>query len=69
MSRRPRGEAAQKILDAFGALNARSLSIRKLLTHTELPVRTLDNLKLLARQGKVEIYRDDDNRMWVQLSD
>jgi hypothetical protein len=68
MSRRPRGEAAQLILKAFEIVEARDLSIYELLAHTGLPVPTLrDNVKLLARHGKIQIHRDDDSVMWVRV--
>lgn len=68
--RRPRGEAAQKILLAFAAIQARELSLRELEALTGLSGTTLtDNVKALVRQGKVETYRDNGNVMWVQLAD
>ena len=69
MLRRPRGEAAQKILESFEAVRARELSIHELLAHTELSPTTLaENVKLLERDGKVETYRDDGKLLWVRLS-
>lgn len=68
MARRPRGEAAQKIIEAFAAVQARELSIKHLQSMTGLAVPTLrDNLKALARTGRVEIHRREDNCMWVSV--
>jgi DNA-binding HxlR family transcriptional regulator len=68
MLRRPRGEAAQKIIIAFAVLQARELSIHELEVCTGLSGRTLtDNVKMLERDGRVEVHGNDYNLMWISL--
>jgi DNA-binding IclR family transcriptional regulator len=63
--RRPRGEAANTILEALEECQG-SISMTALQERTRLPTATLrDNVMALRRQGKVETFRGDLNTLWV----
>ena len=68
LMRRSRGEAADLILQAVSYAHPEGLTLAELLARTGLPQPTVrDNVRALAKAGKVETFRGDDRALWVCL--
>jgi DNA-binding IclR family transcriptional regulator len=66
--RRPRGQAAEIILQAVSDSHPEGLTLNDVRDRTGLPKATVqDNVKALAKAGKVETFRGDDRALWLCL--
>ena len=65
---RPRGEAAQLVLEMVTAAHPQGLTLNELRERTGLPVPTLrHNVKALEKARLLQTFRDDDQAVWVCL--
>lgn len=68
--RRPRGQAAELILQAVSDAHPEGLTLNDVRERTQLPRGTVqDNVKALAKAGKIETFRGDERAVWVCLPD
>jgi len=66
--RRPRGEAAQLILETVAAAHPEGLTLNELRERTGLPVPTLrENVKGLEKARLLQTFRDEHQAVWVCL--